>query len=223
MRALLIAGIMAGVLAGLAVTAIQLLEAVPLIHAAEVYEAAAAGAQAQGGHDSAAASAGIARRLGTLGANLLAGIGYGLLVAAGLALMRHSGWRHGLLWGLAGFAAFSLAPAQGLPPELPGAEAADLGLRQAWWAATAAATAAGLALIFLTRRWPLAALGVGLLIAPHAIGAPQPEIAGGSAPEAMAHAFVSATLVANALFWAVLGASAGELYGRLIRGTGRTA
>ena len=123
MRALLIAGIMAGVLASLAVTAIQLLEAVPLIHAAE---------QAQGGHDSAAASAGIARRLGTLGANLLAGIGYGLLVAAGLALMRHSGWRRGLLWGLAGFAAFSLAPAQGLPPELPGAEAADLGLRQAW-------------------------------------------------------------------------------------------
>ncbi len=57
----------------------------------------------------------------------------------------------------------------------------------------------------------------------NAIGAPQPEVPGGSAPEAMAHAFASATLVANALFWVVLGASAGELYGRLTSDTNQTA
>ncbi len=223
MRALLIAGVMAGMVAGVTATVVQLVEVVPLIHAAEVYEMAAEGAQAPGNHEIEAGSNGIMRQLGTLGANLLTGIGFGLLLVAGLALTRISGWRAGLLWGLGGFAAFAMAPAQGLPPELPGAVAADLGLRQAWWAGTAAATAGGLALIFLTRRWPLAAVGVALLIAPHAIGAPQPEVPGGSAPEAMAHAFASATLVANAFFWVVLGASAGELYSRLTSDTDQTA
>jgi len=223
MRALLMAGVMAGVLAGVIVTAVQSVEVVPLIHAAEVYEMAAEGVQAPGNHENEAGGNRIARQLGTLGANLLTGIGYGLLLVAGLYLARSSGWRIGLLWGLGGFAAFALAPAQGLPPELPGAVVADLGLRQAWWAGTAAATAGGLALIFLTRRWPLAAVGVALLIAPHAIGAPQPNAPGGSAPEAMVHAFASATLVANALFWGVLGASAGELYGRFSSDADQTA
>lgn len=241
MRALLMAGVIAGVLAGVAITLVQLIEVVPLIHAAEVYETAGQGAQQHGAQQQSAhqhgdprgnthgnpgaeaGGTGISRQLGTLGANLLTGIGYGLLLVAGLALARHTGWRTGLLWGLGGFAAFALAPAQGLPPELPGAAAADLGLRQAWWAATAAATAGGLALIFLTRRRSLAALGVALLIAPHAIGAPQPEIHGGSAPEAMAHAFAAATLVANALFWAVLGTAAGAVYGRLMGDTDQTA
>lgn len=40
----------------------------------------------------------------------------------------------GRLARMAGFAAFTVAPALGLPPELPGMMAADLGPRQARWA-----------------------------------------------------------------------------------------
>ncbi len=48
----------------------------------------------------------------------------------------------GLLWGLAGFVVFVLAPNFGLPPELPGMQAGDLMQRQIWWLATVVLTAA---------------------------------------------------------------------------------
>ena len=38
--------------------------------------------------------------------------------------------RVGIIWGLAGFIAVHFAPAIGLPPELPGSSAADVGARQ---------------------------------------------------------------------------------------------
>jgi hypothetical protein len=55
--------------------------------------------------------------------------------------------RHGLLWGLAGFACFTVAPALGLPPKPPGVPVADVRARQLWWALTAGVTATGLILI----------------------------------------------------------------------------
>ena len=73
-------------------------------------------------------------------ANLVTAIGFGLLlVAASEFAGGIAGWRQGLLWGLAGFAAFTLAPGLGLPPELPAMPAAELVPRQAWWIATVAA------------------------------------------------------------------------------------
>ena len=62
MRALFMAGVMAGVLAGVIVTVVQLVEVVPLIHAAEVYEMAAEGTQASGNHKIETGSDGIARQ-----------------------------------------------------------------------------------------------------------------------------------------------------------------
>ena len=41
--------------------------------------------------------------------------------------------RTGLAFGVAGFIAVALAPALGLPPEIPGSGAAELGARQTWW------------------------------------------------------------------------------------------
>ena len=67
-------------------------------------------------------------------------------------------------WGLAGFAAFTLAPNLGLPPELPAMPAADLLARQAWWIGTVVATAAGLALIVFGRSPWFAVLGIALLL-----------------------------------------------------------
>ncbi|MGV8769566.1 CbtA family protein, partial [Pseudomonas aeruginosa] len=60
-----------------------------------------------------------------------------------------------LLWGLAGYAVFCLAPSLGLTTELPGTAAADLVQRQYWWIATAAATAVGLALLVIGGNWKL--------------------------------------------------------------------
>jgi predicted cobalt transporter CbtA len=56
-------------------------------------------------------------------------------------------------------------------------------------------------------------LGLALLVAPHAIGAPQPAIQGGTVPAAMGDEFIRATCVANAALWL----SAGGLLGMFFR------
>lgn len=144
------------------------------------------------------------------------GVGFALILTGLFALRgRPVDARQGLLWGLGGFAVFALAPSLGLPPKLPGTQAAALGLRQFWWLATALATAGGLVfLVFLKAlTWRIA--GIALIVLSHLIGAPHPHEAGGSAPAELAAQFVAASLIASAIFWAVLGGSAGWLYGRL--------
>src|SRR5260370_596802 len=96
---------------------------------------------------------GIERAAYTLVADLLTAIGFALLLAAGFTLRGGAvTWRDGLFWGLAGFATFTLAPGLGLPPAIPGTEAAPLAARQIWWLATVASTGCGLALLAFTRR-----------------------------------------------------------------------
>ena len=129
-RQIVFAAVLAGLIAGAFVTALQYVGVVPLILAAETYEtggthehgAAPAGAEDE---DHAWAPApGVERGLYTLATNILMAVGFALLLAAGFALTGHNGWRTGLCWGLAGYVAFTLAPAIGLPPEIPGAGAA---------------------------------------------------------------------------------------------------
>lgn len=144
--------------------------------------------------------------------------GYGLMLTAGFALAGHFGKsitaREGVLWGIAGFAAFQLAPAMGLAPELPGAIAADLGARQIWWAGTVMATAAGIALLAYGRGG-LALLGGLVLIAlPHLIGAPHPDGFFGVTPPELAAEFSARALGMGFATWAVLGALAGWLWSR---------
>jgi cobalt transporter subunit CbtA len=116
---------------------------------------------------------------------------------------------------LAGFAAFALAPAFGLPPELPGSVAADLLSRQVWWVGTVAATALGFALLVFGARTWTPPLGIALLVAPHLIGAPHPAEGAGSVPPELAAAFAARSLVVNAVLWALLGLATGWLYARL--------
>src|SRR5262249_58077728 len=95
---------------------------------------------------------GFERNAFTAGANILTAIGFALLLGGIFAVRgRAITWHEGLLWGLSGFLVFTVAPGLGLPPELPGVPAAPLSVRQVWWVATAAATAAGLGLLFLRR------------------------------------------------------------------------
>lgn len=159
---------------------------------------------------------GIERLFFTVVANVSVAVSYALVLGAIFCMSgQATGWRNGLLWGAAGYAVFFLAPSLGLPPEVPGTAAAPLAARQVWWLATAMVTAGGLGLLVFGHGWPRKLAGVALLAAPHLIGAPQPQVQSSAAPEALAHAFIYATALANAGFWLALGGLTGWFYKKL--------
>jgi cobalt transporter subunit CbtA len=162
------------------------------------------------------------RAVFTFIATTLTATGFALLLAGAFAVSgRAVDAREGLLWGLAGFTAFALAPAFGLPPELPGSVAAELVTRQAWWIATMAATAIGIGLlVFVRRAWAIP-IAIALLVAPHLIGAPHPHEGAGLVPPELAATFAARSLGVNAVMWALLGLATGALYARF--GRSRTA
>lgn len=214
-----------GILAGLLLTVVQKIQVVPLILKAEVYEQAVENANpanrinapAGHAHDAWQPESGWERNLFTAAANIVIALGFALLLGAAVGLRGAKlDWRSGLLWGLVGYAVFFVAPSLGLPPEVPGAQAANLADRQAWWMATSIATATGLAFMFFSRQSTVKILGAVLLIAPHLIGAPQPEVHGSTAPAELAQAFVIATFIANAVFWLGLGGLFGFFHQRLV-------
>jgi cobalt transporter subunit CbtA len=223
----------AGLFAAIVLTLLQSLWLTPLILQAETFEGSEPAAAVVSGHSHVAAAAphghadghshdgeawapedGWQRTLATGLSNLVVAVGFALMLA-GLFTLRAPGrtWQ-GLLWGLGGFATFSLAPSVGLPPELPGTAAAELLLRQYWWIGTAVATAVGLGLLAFARHWALRILGLALLAIPHLIGAPQPEVHSSLAPAALEREFILASLLTNALFWSVLGLAAAWFYSR---------
>lgn len=225
-RNIVLAAVTAGFLSGLLLTAMQSFATIPLIIHAETFEGGEAEAghshDATHSHDETAAADhhhdpeawmpadGLERFLYTAAANALAGIGFALvLLTAAEAIGGLNGWRSGLMFSLAGFLAFSLAPGLGLPPELPGMPAADLEARQAWWIATAACTAVALGLFAFTRSPLLAVLAIVLLVAPHLIGAPHPASHETAVPADLHARFVAAVLATSLIFWAALGAIAG--------------
>jgi len=217
-----------GLLAAILLTLLQSLWVTPLILHAETFESAEPVAEHSHGaeaHEHSAAEAGHShdseawapedgwqRLLSTGLSNLVVAVGFALILAGLFTLRVPSQTWQGLLWGLGGFATFSLAPSLGLPPELPGTAAADLLLRQYWWIGAAASTAAGLALIVFASNWPLRIIGLLILLVPHLIGAPQPEVHESLAPEALEHEFILASLLTNAAFWAALGLLAAWFY-----------
>jgi cobalt transporter subunit CbtA len=220
---------LAGSLAGVLLTAVHQVTTVPLILRAEVFEDAAtaaseqAGANAHSGHTHSDEPAtawqprdGFERIGVTALSDIATGIGFALLLVALSELCgQRLNWRRGLHWGLGGFAAVTLAPALGLPPELPGTEAAALFDRQLWWVATVILTATGLGLVFLVRK-PLPALvGVGLIALPHFYGAPQPAVHGSLAPAELAREFAFAAILAGLVFWVALGLLAGFFQQRI--------
>jgi cobalt transporter subunit CbtA len=224
-RRLVYTALCAALVAGFVAALAHQLVTVPLILKAEGYERAAQHAAGEA-HDHVAAAPvepaaeewlpqnGVERALYTFLADLLAAIGFGLLLAAGLTLSgAGTNWRQGLLWGLAGFATFTLAPGIGLPPELPGSDAAPLALRQLWWLFAALSTGGALALLAFGRRAAYVVLALVLLVLPHLVGAPEPEGAGAAPPD-LAHRFAVLATVTSLLFWLALGAATGHFYRR---------
>ena len=211
LKRIVLASLVAGLVGGIVISIVQEFTTTPLILHAEQFE----NAPASGEPEAWAPADGIERTLYTSFGNIVAGIGFALMLVAGFAL--HGGeidGRRGVLWGVAGFAVFALAPALGLPPEVPGAMAAELVPRQGWWLAAVAATALGLGLMVFARKSVWIVLGVIVLAAPHAIGAPQPVKLGGPVPPELAAHFVAASLVTAAVFWTMLGWLSGTLYRR---------
>ncbi|NCE90816.1 CbtA family protein [Pseudomonas sp. L13] len=211
-----------GLLAALLLTLLQSFWVAPLILQAESYEKAPPAAEvvhehaAGHTHDAQAwePEDGWQRVLSTTGGNLVVAVGFALMLAGLYTLRAPTRTAQGLLWGLAGYATFVLAPTLGLPPELPGTAAADLTLRQTWWIGTAASTAAGLALIVFGRNWLLKGLGLAILAVPHFIGAPQPQVHSMLAPEALEAQFKIASQLTNVAFWLALGLISAWLFRR---------
>lgn len=226
---------LAGLLAGLAMAAMQHFATVPLILQAETFENAApapadpAATGEAATHDHAAGTPahdhgdaeawgpadGFERTAYSLGANIVTGIGFALLLVVASEFGGGiTTWRQGVVWGLAGFAVFTMAPGLGLPPELPAMPAADLGARQVWWIATVAATAIGLALIAFRGAVVWSIAGVALIVLPHVLGAPQPTDHTSPIPEGLHHSFVVATTMTNLIFWVLLGGLVAIVRGR---------
>jgi cobalt transporter subunit CbtA len=233
---LLAVGLLAGLLAGLAVAVLQHVATTPLILAAEVYEEAAAKAHAgeaaqEHAHGAAAdehahewePAPGLERTAATSVATAVTATGYAFLL---LALMLLAGEtiepRRAALWGACAFAATGLSTSLGLAPELPGAAAGDVAARQLWWIATAASTGAGL-FALLRVETPLAkALGAALILAPHLIGAPQPPAPESTVPAELAARFTATSIALHAVLWVLVGAVVGFVW-RFLAARGNAA
>jgi cobalt transporter subunit CbtA len=245
LRIFLTVALLAGIGAGVVNWGVHMFGTTPLILDAEAYENAgaaeaaavpAADAEATAHIDEAGAAEhehdaeawepadGWQRNLFTLGAEVVRGVGFAFLLTAAIVFFgKGADWRRGLLWGLAGFACFTLAPALGLPPELPGTEAAPLLARQLWWIGTVVATAGGLFAAARLRNVYGYAIAVVLIAAPHVIGAPQPENPGGLAPEELEHKFILVAIATSLVFWLVLGVLTGAFFKRYANEAGATA
>ena len=212
----LFAGFIAGVIAAI----LQFLLVQPLLLHAELFEsgdlthfgATGAGTPAQ------VAWAGFdpMRDLLSLVFTALIYTGYGFLLVAAIAFTADRGNkvtpRTGIIWGVGGFVAAQLAPAMGLPPELPGAGAADVIARQVWWLGTLFATALGLWLIAFGEGSVAWIIGAAALAIPHIIGAPEPDLFVGPVPPEIAAHFAARALGVGLVAWAILGALCGYIW-----------
>lgn len=228
-KTLLSSGLIAGAVAGLVMALLQFWLVQPLIVQAERYEtgelvlqvtdapskttviAAEEPATVGDAHPDMGArnSLDVSRNFQTMLFLVLTWGGFGLLASAAVAAVSAVGRTQHVSWpgiALIGFTAFCLAPALGLPPELPGMPAADLEARQVWWISTAIATCAGAGLILLwyKPRALLAALVIGLL--PHVVGAPiLDEHLTAVVPPELSSLFSARVIGTNLVGWIVLG------------------
>jgi len=175
----------------------------------------AGGDSAKDGAQSWGPENGWERTLFTTIANIITGVGFALILVACFSLSSGSiNGRMGVIWGMAGFGVMSLAPALGLPPEVPGAFTAELVPRQSWWFLCVAATAVGFWMLVyrIGIVWVIA--GIALIALPHIVGAPQPARIGGAVPPELAGHFAAASLVTAAIFWSLLGWLSGTFWQR---------
>ncbi|WP_394688532.1 CbtA family protein [Hoeflea sp.] len=229
---LLLAALAAGLIAGLVMTPAQYVKTIPLIMQAEAYENGEAGhshgaaeAEASHSHDHGEGEEQLwfGRFGNTILANLVAGGGFALMLAA-VALLTgiefpagREGLMRGLLLGAGAWFCVQLAPSFSLPPAVPGFPYADLGDRQTWWMITVALTGLGLWLMVLRPEMIAKAVGVVLIAAPHIWGVPVPEDIYSEVPAYIASAYAAASLATTLFFWLLLGGLLGFFLSRVPR------
>ena len=236
--------ILAGLLAGLIVAALQHVTTTPLILKAETYEAAlralpapmqaaftgearihlAHGPAAHGDEHEWKPQDGFQRTAFTSLVTIATAIGFAALLLAGMiAANERIDERRALAWAVCGFLAFGLAPAMGLAPELPGAAAAELQHRQLWWLMTAAVTAGALFVFLRVEASWARALAVLALLLPHLIGAPHPVAPESRVPAEIAAHFAALSLAIQAALWLATGFAVGVLWPWATRRSAATA
>ncbi|MBL8293930.1 MAG: CbtA family protein [Bryobacterales bacterium] len=207
-RRLIAVTLCSGALAGVILSAIQHFTVVPLIEAAERYET-------EDEHHGAEwkPETGRERTGWTVVTTVLTGIGFAALLFGFLGLSgRKITIKNGVLWGLAAFACFHLAPSLGLPPMPPGVPVSDVQSRQLWW--TCAVLSAAAALWLMTRRkWMQRIAGVVVLAAPHLVGVTA-VVGDNAVPPELMRNFAAASLASVAIFWILVGGIGGYLSSR---------
>ncbi|NRB38443.1 MAG: CbtA family protein [Pseudomonadales bacterium] len=233
-RRIIFNALLVGLLAGFILSVIQLLTVTPIILAAEMFEVADVnvhgadshhGSHGSPGHhgeaivteESWAPADGSERTLYTFISNGFAGIGFAALLLALMAQMQILSVAQltplkGLLWGIAGFVTFFLAPALGLPPEIPGVEAAAVEHRQAWWLMAVIGVGGGL-IILAYAPIKLKILGFLFLAVPYLLPIPHHDGPAFTHPDPavvetlmqLHQQFIFVSAASNLAFWLLLG------------------
>jgi cobalt transporter subunit CbtA len=212
---LLSSAVFAGLIAGSIAALLQFLLVIPLLLEGELYESGQrlhflVDGMTQSDKGAPGLGTDWARHAMTVAFNVITYTGYALIMVAAMGAARAKldveiTAKSGLIWGLCGFIAVQLAPAVGLPPELPGTLAAELAPRQIWWVSTILATTVGLSLIAFAREGVWQAAGGVLILLPQLIGAPHLDTYFGVAPPELAAEFVTQSLGMAAIGWCLMG------------------
>ncbi len=243
-----------GLLAGLLLSAVQILTVNPIIFEAEAFEivepeerpavidevavlssvgedshdhgAHDHGAHDHGAHDHGAhehsdeewaPEDGSERTFYTVIANISAGIGFSAILLALMSQLQSVGVARlnivkGVVWGVAGFLAFFVAPGIGLPPEIPGVNAAPVEHRQLWWVLAVACVGIGI-LVIAYAPLKLKAAGIIAIAIPYVVYIPHqsgpafshPDPAAVETLTALHQKFILASGASNLIFWLALG------------------
>jgi cobalt transporter subunit CbtA len=205
----------AGIVAGSTLFIVQRWTTLPLIYQAELHEQEQSQVLSTTNDPPQDETA---RSAYTLLGDIFVAIGFGLMLSAAYVLSDKFGLRHGIFWGLAGFATFQLGPALVVPPALPGFELASLSTRQGMWLIAASSTGLGLALVIRERK-STKFMGVILMVLPAILKflipvtpQPAPVFTNVSTLESQ---FIFLTLACSLLMWLILGAASCWIFDRL--------
>ena len=216
----IISAVFAGAAAGLLTGLLQLAFVQPVLLHAELYEGGDLvhfGAEAVSAHPELPGFDLMRDGLSVI-FTMLTYTGYALILIGAMSFAEERGTpitaRWGILWGIAGFVAFHLAPGFTLAPEVPGVAAADVTARQIWWFATVAAAVVALWLIAFGRSPIMILIAAVLLAAPHLIGAPEPDTFAGPVPTEIGALFAARAFGVGLAAWVMLGAFAAYFWQR---------
>jgi cobalt transporter subunit CbtA len=240
-RSIITHALLLGLVTGIFLSITQHIGVTPIIFAAEAFEQGEEPQQAHAhaehhddhhdeqahshSHDTEAWAPedGAERTFYTYVSNVLAAIGFAAVLLALMTQVHLQGHLQGvakisigrgLLWGSAGFIALFLVPGIGLPPEIPGIEAAVIGSRQNWWVLAVVSAAVGLGVIAFAPSLYKAG-GAVLLALPFLVGAPHPAGPAFTHPDpkvvesltSLHQQFIIASGISSLMFWLLLGAA----------------